>query len=737
MPHSSPHPPCSTPVGKGKGWIVRLREAIHPWHSPDQGENQGEAQVLTTQLRQGLLARRMILQTILALVTAALLFHIGKLQLCAGGYYQDHARRLTVHTSVETAKRGSILDLHGNKFAVDQSTKDLYVEPRRFQEKIPLVAKIMARHLDLDALTLEKRFQEAANHVFTMKISDGIPLEYVHEYALSTIPGLILRPIRDAQGRPIAFKAYLAPRGLTKEQVSLCLERIPECFNLSKIELKSKIQNTQERCQEISVKRGISREDASRILEELEGIGIRKGVRYLDSWIRFYPRNTELSNLLGYTNHENQGVSGVEALMDSYLKPTPGKSAFQRDFQGNPLGEGTQLLQQPVDGSDVYLTIQEPIQRILEEELSALWEKHRPDRAYAIMVDPSTGAIMGLAQFPQFNPNDRSTMEDPDVCQNHILLQCYDPGSIMKPVSLTAVLDAGVADLNTVKDCEKGRWTYNRKALRDSHAYEDLTLAQVIQKSSNIGTAKFSLDLGEEKMYSYLRAFGFGKPTGLGFYPEEGAPVVFRQESRGLFRALHQWDSLTITRVPMGQGITVPLLQVLQAWSALANHGEIMQPYLVDRVQHADGTIEYCRPHPKGEPVSASAVEKMTRALTMVTQKGGTGTRAAVKHFQVAGKTGTGQMWIQPDLAKGIRGHYAENQFLASFIGFAPASHPRFLLLVSAENPTVGAHTGAGVAAPVFQRIATRTLEYLQVAPDDAEETPPAKTPSRPSTAQR
>ncbi|MGN0866491.1 MAG: peptidoglycan D,D-transpeptidase FtsI family protein [Oligosphaeraceae bacterium] len=736
MPRPSTQPPCSTPAGEGRGWFVRLLGMVQPWKETCEGGEE-EGKVFTAQLRRGLLARRMILEIVSFLIFFLLLFHIARIQLFDGGYYQDHARRLTVRTSVMTAKRGSILDINGNKFAVDQSTKDLYVEPRRFQEKIPLVAKVIARHLDLDPAALEKRFQEAADHVFIMKISDGIPMEYVHEYALSTIPGLILRPIRDAQGRPIAFKAYLSPRGLTKEQVEICLQRIPECFNISKLDLKNKIQNTQERCQEISVKRGISRESASLILEELQTAGIRRGVRYLDSWVRFYPRNSELSNLLGYTNHENQGVSGVEALMDSYLKPTLGKTAFQHDSKFNPLEEGTQLLEEPVDGSDVYLTIQEPIQRILEEELAVLWEKHRPDRAYAIMVDPSTGAIMGLAQFPQFNPNDRSTMEDPDVCQNHILLQCYDPGSIMKPISLTAVLDAGVADLNTVKDCEKGRWTYNRKALRDSHAYEDLTLAQVIQKSSNIGTAKFSLDLGEEKMYSYLRAFGFGKPTGLGFYPEEGDPVVFRQESRGLFRALHQWDSLTITRVPMGQGITVPLLQVLQAWSALANHGEIMQPYLVDRVQHADGTVEYARPHPKGEPVSASAVEKMTRALTMVTQQGGTGTRAAVKNFQVAGKTGTGQMWIQPDLAKGIRGHYAENQFLASFIGFAPASRPRFLLMVSAENPTVGAHTGAGVAAPVFQRIATRALEYLQVAPDEDEKEPPKKTASRPSTAQR
>ncbi|MGN0893204.1 MAG: peptidoglycan D,D-transpeptidase FtsI family protein [Oligosphaeraceae bacterium] len=737
---------CSTPAsqpsfaGRLRGVLRKLPDLwqdSQPWKAcPKQGREDMDGKVFTTKMRGGLMARGKVLGFFLFLVLVALLCHLIQLQLAQEGYYQGHARRLSTSFTIETPKRGSILDLNGNKFAVDQATKDLYAEPRRFQEKIPLVAKIMARHLNLDAAQLEKRFRDAAAHEFVMKLSDGIPMDYVKEHSLGRIPGIILRPTRDAQGRPAGFKVYLSPRKLSREKVDLCLQLIPECFDINRVELKANIQKTQERCQEIAVKRGVSREDADRILKELEGAGIRRGVRYLDSWIRFYPRNSEMANLLGYTNSENRGVSGIEALMDSYLKPTPGKIALQKDHQGNPLSKAPSLVKQAVDGSDVYLTIQEPIQRILEEELAVLWEKNRPDRAFAIMLDPSTGAIMGLAQFPQFNPNDRSTMEDPDLCQNHILLQCYDPGSIMKAVSLSAVLDAGVADLGTVKDCEKGRWTYNRKALRDSHPYEDLTLAQVIQKSSNIGTAKFALDLGEERMYGYLRDFGFGKPTGLGFYPAQGAPVVFRQEARGMFRALHQWDSLTITRVPMGQGITVPLLQMLQAWSALANHGEIMQPYLVDRVQHADGTVEYSQPRVKATPVSASAVEKMNRALTMVTQKGGTGTRASVKNFTVAGKTGTGQMWIQPDLAKGIRGHYAENQFVASFIGFAPASRPRFLLLVSAENPTTGAHTGAGVAAPVFQRIASRALEYLQVVPDAENPPLPGKgTPS--STARR
>ncbi len=733
-PLQNAHPASS---GKECGafciWLKRVFSAFHPWD--DEQATPSEGRVLTARLRGGVLRRAVVTVVLFAVGLASLTFHIGKIQLARQAYYRKHARSISLKTQVKTPQRGSILDLNGNKFAVDQATQDVYVEPRRFLDKLPEACQIIAKHLDLDSAELQEKFQKAADHTFTLKVSDNIPPEFVRQNALSSIPGIRLRPIRDSQGKVTAFKVLLQPAGLTPEQLATVRERVPECFDINKMELKRRIQLTLDRCREISVKRGVSREDAADMLQELCAAGVTKGVRYTDSWVRFYPRNNQLANLLGFTDSTGKGVSGIEALMDRWLKPTPGKTAALWDSHGCPLEVDENASQEPVDGSNVYLTIQEPIQRILEEELATLWETNHPDRAYAVMMDPATGAIMGLAQYPQFNPNDRETMEDPDLCQNHILLQCYDPGSIMKPVSLSGVLAAGIANENTVKDCERGHWVYNRKLLRDSHAFEDLTLSQVIQKSSNIGTAKFALDLGEERMYKHLAGFGFGKRTGIGFYPEDGKTVTFPSEARGLFRELHQWDSLTITRVPMGQGMTVPLLQICQAWSALANHGVIMQPYLVDRVVHADGRVEYSVPRAKCQAVSASAADRMAKVLTTVTQKEGTGARAAVKGFSIAGKTGTAQMWIQPDTAKGIKGHYAEKQFLASFIGFAPAENPRFLLLVSAENPTTGAHTGAGVSAPVFKRIAQRTLEYLQVQPNEPDPTPDSN--KRKATARR
>ena len=222
-------------------------------------------------------------------------------------------------------------------------------------------------------------------------------------------------------------------------------------------------------------------------------------------------------------------------------------------------------------------------------------------------------------------------------------------------------------------------------------------------------------------MYSYLSGFRFKEPTGLGFYPNGASPRRFRSEIGGDFRDLHKWDDLTITRVPMGQGLSLNVLQIIQTWSAIANNGVIMQPYIVDRVEYADGRTLYAQPRVKATPIQPAAVAKMKEALKLVTQTGGTGKRAAVANYEVAGKTGTAQLYKPPDKAKGIPGGYSSSEYLASFVGFVPVENPRFLLLVSAVNPTVGSHTGGGASAPVFKRIAARTLEYLRV-PTLAEE---------------
>ena len=330
--------------------------------------------------------------------------------------------------------------------------------------------------------------------------------------------------------------------------------------------------------------------------------------------------------------------------MDSYLRPTYGEFTYTHYQSGRPAEEGMRYQIRPQKGADVFLTIDEPVQQILEEELLSACQKHEPDHAYAIMMEPSTGAILALAQYPQFNPNDRSTFA-PENTRNHCIAMSYEPGSIMKPVSLSSLLESRQATLETQIDCEKGLWYYCGIPLHDSHNCGILTLAGVIEQSSNIGTAKFSVNLGGEAMYRHLRRFGLGERTGVGFYPPGKDPVVFRREDRGRFSEYRHWDKISITRFPIGQGLRVTPMQILQMWSALANNGVIMQPFIVDHVRYADGRVEYSQPMVKSQAIPAEVAAQMTQALKLVTRgEHGTGKRAAVKGYEVAGKTGTAQL---------------------------------------------------------------------------------------------
>jgi cell division protein FtsI/penicillin-binding protein 2 len=234
--------------------------------------------------------------------------------------------------------------------------------------------------------------------------------------------------------------------------------------------------------------------------------------------------------------------------------------------------------------------------------------------------------------------------------------------------------------------------------------------------SSNIGTAKAAMDLGAYKLFCGLTGFGFGKKTRLGFYPAGQKPIVFSKEASGIFRPLERWDKLSITRFPIGQGISVTPFQMIQAYSAIANNGIMMQPYIIDRVLSHDGTMTSSIPRVKGRPISANAARQMTEALKTVPTKEGTARRAAIEGYTVAGKTGTSEIWDS------VAHRYDQQKVVASFIGFVPADAPEFVLLVTFVNPKPKRHGGT-IAGPVFSKIGARTLEYLQIPPENQEDT--------------
>lgn len=450
---------------------------------------------------------------------------------------------------------------------------------------------------------------------------------------------------------------------------------------------------------EVPVKSGVDIATANAIRAlNLPGLVYRSGTR------RVYPKDSLLATVLGFTNSANQGVYGLEQTWNTELNPRRGAWIYERDRKGRPLyHQSPAEIARRFNGNDLYLTIDEPLQTLVETELAALGLEFRPKRAFAIMADPRNGAILAIAQWPSYNPNERDHM-DPDIWRNHLASDVFDPGSIMKGIAVAGALDYGVVTLNSKFDCEDGRWFFAGKLLRDAdHKYGLLTVAEIIQKSSNIGTAKIAIErLGTERLYQTLRRFGFGERTGCGL-PDE---------SPGIMRPPRRWDGLTISRYPIGQGISVTGLQMVQAYCAIANGGIMPQLHLVDRVRNPNEEAPVLlSPPPRRQVARPAAIRDITTALSLVTEEGGTAKNVALEGYKIAGKTGTAQ--------KLVDGSYENRKYVSSFIGFVPADNPVFVLLVTADEPSSGKYYGGTVSGPAFRRISDQTLRYLNIPPTE------------------
>jgi cell division protein FtsI/penicillin-binding protein 2 len=430
-----------------------------------------------------------------------------------------------------------------------------------------------------------------------------------------------------------------------------------------------------------------------------------KGIFFKESYMRYYPKSGLLANVLGFTNVDHGkviAVLGIEKFFNKQMASTKSVLKFERGRDGRPLAYGEKKQAKARSGFNIYLTVSEPIQSIVEEELDKLVAKWKPTAAYVIMADPRTGNIMAMAQRPSFNPNDRSNMS-PKAWRNRITEDIFEPGSTMKPIAIGGALDYGLVSAKSRFDCEKGRWYYGGKPLRDSHPMEILDVAEIVQKSSNIGTAKIALKMGDKRLNRVLRKFGFGCETGIPLKPE----------TKGIFRPLNRWDTLSITRFPIGQGIGVSPVQLVRAYCALADHGNLRKLRLVDRIVDPESGIVIKNPAQKALKIfhRSQTWGEIVDMMCLVTEEGGTARRAAIPGYRVAGKTGTSQ--------KFINGAYSHSKYFSSFIGFVPARNPAFVLLVTADEPK-GSYYGGTVSAPTFQNIALRTLRYLDIKPDPA-----------------
>lgn len=424
------------------------------------------------------------------------------------------------------------------------------------------------------------------------------------------------------------------------------------------------------------------------------------GVRTHTEPKRFYANRGLASHVLGFVNLDGEGRAGIERMFDDRLQGRSFSLPSLRDALGNRVFSEGYVPHAALEGSHVDLTLDMHLQHVVERELADAVEEAQAKAGVAMVAEPGTGEILALASYPTFNPNNLNGTSVSDR-KNRVVNAIYEPGSTLKMVTIAAALEEGVVHEASRLDCEGGRMRIGGRTIHDdNHQYDELSLTEVLQKSSNICAAKIGFDLGRQRLHKWLVRFGFGQPTGL----------ELPGELRGIVRDYRTWSRVGLANIAFGQGVAATPIQLLQAASTIANGGIRRAPRIVRAAPGSDRS-----PPPPVRVVSAETARTVTRMMTWVTRAGGTAEAAAIPGFRVAGKTGTAQK-IDP-----VTRAYSRELYVASFVGFVPASNPDVVVLVLLDEPR-RSHYGGKVAAPAFRRIAVAALAAREVYPRVAED---------------
>lgn len=460
---------------------------------------------------------------------------------------------------------------------------------------------------------------------------------------------------------------------------------------------KKKIEKKLQRRHFTWIKRRLPPEESSRLKGlKLPGVYTRKESR------RYYPAKELAASLVGFAG-DGRGLEGLELLFDGKLRGDTILARGLRDAKGNILFSDGIHIQDESDETKLVTTIDLTIQEIVDSELHRVVKETDARMAMAIVMDPNTGEVLAMSNVPSFNPNIYWKYSQARY-RNRVVADCFEPGSTMKVFSLSTALDLGVTKPGEVYDCGSGVFRVGPHAIHDSghHGHGPVTLRNVLVQSRNTCTAMIALDMGAKPLWQGLNSFGFGRKTG----------IELPGESRCRLRNPKRWYDVDLATIAFGQGVSVTALQLATALSAVANGGVWMKPQVVREIK-GDGYsgMQHFAPQPEGRVISPDTARIMHDMMVGVTHKGGTGTRAAIDGFEVAGKTGTAQ---KPDP---IAGGYSKDKRIGSFMGFLPAGKPRLAIVVVVDEPKSSPYGGV-VAAPAFARIAEATLAYLGVYPN-------------------
>ena len=503
--------------------------------------------------------------------------------------------------------------------------------------------------------------------------------------------------ILDVNGKELAmsspaYSVYADPKMMTnKKQAAKVIAKI---LNMNLSEVNYKLKDSSKRFVWIDRLVSVSQ------VEELKTSQI-KGLGFVEEWKRVYPNDHLLSSTIGFTGKEGQGLEGLELFYDKTLKGEGKKVSMKKDARGRPLIQDGMAFTETPQGKDIRLTIDSDLQYFVETELKQAIQKYEADAAYAVVLDAKTSAIRALSSLPNFDLNNPSKSNSLNR-RNRSVTDTYEPGSTLKTIIIAEALDEKLYQPNSKIFCENGIFKIGKRVIREAerdHAQGLITVSEVLAYSSNIGTSKIALKMGDEKLKESLVKFGFGQKTG----------VDLPGEAKGIMLGL-PWKDHLLANVSFGQGITVTPLQMANAYAAIANGGVLNTPYIVDTIFDPEtGETVSNQPKTIRRVVSEETAKQMRMMLAGVTSGKGTGLNARVNGYIVGGKTGTAQK-IKTN-GKG----YMPGGYIGSFTGFIPANDPQYVIYVALDHPKKG-YYGSQVAAPLFASIASYVVRRNGVA---------------------
>jgi len=513
--------------------------------------------------------------------------------------------------------------------------------------------------------------------------------------------------ILDRNGRILATSVELAalhadPEGLVPEARALLADTLAPHIERTSAEVAQRLAIPGRR--DVLLARGLTPAQTARIRADVREAALEHPVLRYRIWTedepnRYYPGQHAAAPLLGVVGRNGRGLAGLERTLDRTLRGETYKFVLWRDRKGRRVTPDTP---KAAPGKTVILTIDQAIQEATELALDRAMEETGAEAAFAAVVDAKSGDLLALANRPTQNANDTRRL-DLKLFKNRAAMDAFEPGSVFKPFVAAAAIEEGEARPETLIDCEGGSWVVGRKRIGDDHPQDEIPVSEVIKYSSNIGAAKLAFLLGPERTLSYLSDFGFARYTGLDL----------PGETRGLMRSPHVIKPIELATTSYGHGVSSNLIQLAYGMQTLANEGVRMNPRLVAEVRDADGElIQRTAPSKDRRVVSPRTARETIDMMALVTEEGGTGTRARIPGYVVAGKTGTA--W------KHVDGGYSDTDRIGSFVGLVPADDPVIAIAVSVDTPTIGSSYGGIVAGPAFSEIGAETLRLLGVAPDPA-----------------